>query len=77
MKNKLDYIAIDFETANEYKNSACSIGLVRFINGKEKDSFYSLIHPAKMYFIPEWTEQIHHIFGIVNISSVPKHPKFI
>ena len=61
MNNKLDYIAIDFETANYYRNSACSVGLVRFIDGKEVDSCYSLIHPAKMYFIPEWTEEIHHI----------------
>ena len=61
MNNKLDYIAIDFETANNYMNSACSVGLVRFIDGKETDSCYSLIHPAKMYFIPEWTETIHHI----------------
>lgn len=61
MKDKLDYIAIDFETANYYKNSSCSVGFVRFINGKETDSCYSLIHPAKMYFIPEWTETIHHI----------------
>ena len=51
MNDKLDYIAIDFETANYYKNSACSIGLVRFIDGKETDACYSLIHPAKMYFI--------------------------
>ena len=61
MNDKLNYIAIDFETANYYKNSACSVGLVRFIDGKETDSIYSLIHPAKMYFIPEWTETIHHI----------------
>ena len=61
MNDKLDYIAIDFETANQYKNSACSVGLVRFINGKATDSCYSLIHPAKMYFIPEWTRDIHHI----------------
>lgn len=61
MNDKLDYIAIDFETANQYKNSACSVGLVRFIDGKETDSCYSLIHPAKMYFIPEWTEEIHGI----------------
>lgn len=61
MIDKLNYIAIDFETANYYKNSACSVGLVRFIDGKETDSCYSLIHPAKMYFIPEWTETIHHI----------------
>ena len=38
MNNKLDYIAIDFETANQYRNSACSVGLVRFIDGKESDS---------------------------------------
>ena len=61
MTEKLDYIAIDFETANHYMNSACSVGLVRFIDGQEVDSCYSLIHPAKMYFIPEWTETIHHI----------------
>lgn len=61
MNNKLDYIAIDFETANTFKNSVCSVGLVRFIDGKETDSCYSLIHPAKMYFIPEWTEEIHGI----------------
>lgn len=61
MIDKLNYIAIDFETANYFKNSACSVGLVRFIDGKETDSVYSLIHPAKMYFIPEWTETIHHI----------------
>lgn len=57
----LDYIAIDFETANQNRNSACSVGLVRFVDGKETDSCYSLIHPAKMYFIPEWTREIHHI----------------
>lgn len=61
MSERLDYIAIDFETANYYKNSACSIGLVRFIDGKEADSCYSLIHPAKMYFVQEWTDEIHHI----------------
>ena len=44
-----DYIAIDFETANTYANSACSVGLVRFIGGKETDSVHSLIPPAKMH----------------------------
>ena len=61
MIDTLDYIAIDFETANQNRNSACSVGLVRFIDGKETDSVYSLIKPPKMYFIPEWTEEIHHI----------------
>lgn len=57
----LDYIAIDFETANYYRNSACQIGLVRFENGKEVDSVTSLIRPAKMYFVPKFTAEIHGI----------------
>lgn len=72
--NNLNYIAFDFETANQYKNSACSIGLVRFIDGKETDSCYSLIHPAKMYFIPEWTEQIHHI-SYEDVRNKPYFPE--
>lgn len=74
MNDKLDYIAIDFETANQYKNSACSVGLVRFIDGKETDSCYSLIHPAKMYFIPEWTEQIHGI-SYNDVRNKPYFPE--
>ena len=54
------YFAIDFETANYCRNSACSIGVVRFADGEEKDSVYSLIHPAKMYFRPDFID-IHHI----------------
>ncbi len=74
MNNKLDYIAIDFETANTFKNSACSVGLVRFIDGKETDTCYSLIHPAKMYFIPEWTKDIHHI-SYNDVRNKPYFPE--
>lgn len=59
--NKLDYIVIDFETANWNRNSACAVGLVRFINGKETDSVSSLIKPPTGFFIKEWTETIHGI----------------
>ena len=72
--NNMNYIAFDFETANQYKNSACSIGLDRFIDGKETDSCYSLIHPAKMYFIPEWTEEIHHI-SYEDVRNKPYFPE--
>lgn len=74
MNERLNYIAIDFETANYYKNSACSVGLVRFIDGKETDSCYSLIHPAKMYFIPEWTRDIHHI-SYDDVRNKPYFPE--
>lgn len=70
----LDYVAIDFETANTYANSACSVGLVRFIDGQEVASLYSLICPAKMYFIPEWTEEIHHI-SYDDVRNKPQFPE--
>ena len=70
----LDYVAIDFETANTFPGSACSVGLVRFIGGKETASFYSLICPAKMYFVPEWTEDIHHI-SYDDVRNQPLFPE--
>lgn len=54
------YYAIDFETANDYSNSACSVGDVRFVDGVERGDVYSLIRPAKMYFKLDFTD-IHHI----------------
>ena len=60
-KGSLNFIAIDFETANTSRNSACSVGLVRFENGIETDWTASLIRPPSSYFIRQWTEEIHHI----------------
>ena len=60
--------SIDFETANDYQNSECSVGIVRFVDGEEKDSVYSLIKPAKMYFRPVFID-IHEIsYGDVRNS---------
>ena len=39
------FIALDFETANSSHSSACEIGLVKVVNGKVVDKFYSLIKP--------------------------------
>lgn len=49
-KQSLDYITIDFETANQYGNSAISVGLVRYIDGKEADCMYEMICPPNDYF---------------------------
>lgn len=49
----MDYVAIDFETANEGADSACALGLSRFDSeGRQTDSWYSLIRPPVMYFSP-------------------------
>ena len=45
-----DFAAIDFETANEYPSSVCSVGIVVVRGGKIVDRFYSLIHPEPEYY---------------------------
>lgn len=48
----MNFIAIDFETANGKRNSACSLGLVKVENGVIVDSREWLISPPEMYFHP-------------------------
>ena len=56
----MEYVAIDFETANNRGDSICSIGLSRFSEGKEVDRYYSLINPLQR-FSPS-TIQVHGIY---------------
>ncbi|PKQ63879.1 hypothetical protein BZG02_07630 [Labilibaculum filiforme] len=48
----MNFTAIDFETANAQRNSACSLGLVRVKNGVIVESKEWLISPPEMYFHP-------------------------
>src|SRR6476661_6660505 len=41
----LDFTAIDFETANELRSSACAIGVVQVRGGEITDSYYTLLQP--------------------------------
>ena len=53
-----DFIAIDFETANECASSVCSIGAVLVREGEIVKSFYSLIMPEPDYY--KWfCQQVH------------------
>lgn len=45
-----DFIAIDFETANHYLNSACSIGIAAVRDMEVVDVFHSLIRPTNLFF---------------------------
>lgn len=55
-----DFIAIDFETANEKMGSACSIGIAAVKDGVITDAYYSLIKPIGGDFAPRNIE-IHGI----------------
>ncbi|MFR5265501.1 exonuclease domain-containing protein [Clostridium sp.] len=48
----MNFVAIDFETANEKRNSPCSIGIVVVKDGKIVDRIYHLIKPKEMRFLP-------------------------
>lgn len=57
----MEYVAIDFETASCLRDSACSIGLVRFDEeGEKKGEFYSLIRPPVLRF-DEVCFSVHHL----------------
>ncbi|MGL5206774.1 MAG: 3'-5' exonuclease [Acidaminococcaceae bacterium] len=46
----MDFVALDFETANADPASACSVGIVTIKNGIVVDEYYSLIKPREMVF---------------------------
>jgi len=48
----MNFIAIDFETANEKRNSPCSIGIVVVKNGEVVERIHHLIKPKEMRFMP-------------------------
>lgn len=51
----LNFVAIDFETANKFPNSALSLACTVVENGAIKDTWYSLIKPPFQTFDPDCT----------------------
>jgi len=68
----MNFVTIDFETAKYSRESACAVGLVRHIDGKATDTFYSLIRPPELYIRPDFTEQFHGI----TVDDVKDAPTF-
>ncbi|MDO5571603.1 MAG: 3'-5' exonuclease [Bacteroidales bacterium] len=65
----LNFTAIDFETANQYPTSACSIGIVKVENGKIVEEVSHLIKPQPNFFISSFID-IHHITKAM-VSDAP------
>lgn len=55
----MNFVSMDFETANGSRDSACSLALVLVRDNQIVDNFYTLINPQQ-YFSPR-NIQIHHI----------------
>jgi DNA polymerase-3 subunit epsilon len=53
-----DFAAIDFETANSYPSSICSLGVVIVRKGLITDKIYHLVRPEPEWYSP-FNTQIH------------------
>ena len=67
-----DFAALDFETANEYPSSVCSVGVVIVRGGVITDTFYSLIHPEPEYY--QWFCRRVHGLGPEDTEDAPVFP---
>lgn len=56
-----NFVAIDVETANNYRTSICSIGAVKVKGGEIVDRFYEFVCPEPNFYFRHFTENIHGI----------------
>lgn len=69
----MEYVALDWETANRYPGGGCALALVRFDEeGQEKDHWYSLLRPRTAYFDP-WMTRVHGLSSADCLAS-PEFP---
>ncbi len=67
----MEFVAIDFETANQHRSSACEVSLVKFSRGLVVDKYTSLIKPHRDMEFNPWNTRIH---GLSN-RDVAKAPE--
>jgi len=48
----MNFVSIDFETANSSRSSICSVGIVEYANGEIIKEYYELVKPNDSYFHP-------------------------
>jgi DNA polymerase-3 subunit epsilon len=65
----MNFVALDFETANECRDSACAVGLTTVSDGKIAASTYHLLRPPELRFSP-WNTKIHGL-GVADVVDSP------
>ena len=68
-----DFAAIDFETANPYRSSVCSVGVVVVCAGVVVERFYRLIRPEPNYYM-SWNTRVHGITA-ADTDGAPRFPE--
>ena len=64
------FTAIDFETANNQRNSICQVGLVRVMGGKVVDQISVLVRPPGNQYSP-YNIDVHGITPAQTASALP------
>ena len=67
-----DFAAIDFETANPYRSSVCSVGIVVVREGIVRNTFYQLIRPEPNYYM-SWNTRVHGLTA-ADTDGAPRFP---
>ena len=65
----LNFTAIDFETANEGRASACAVGVVRMRGGVMVESFETLLRPRELRV--DWRNQAVHGIAVERLHHAP------
>ncbi|TQR20362.1 exonuclease domain-containing protein [Psychrobacillus vulpis] len=63
----MDFVAIDFETANSSRSSVCSIGIVQVKDGAIKDEIHTFINPLSEFHY--YNTKIHGISEEMVVSA--------
>ena len=70
----MTFTAIDFETANNERTSACQIGIVVIKDSRIIEEFVSFIKPVPNYFFSWFTDDIHGI-SKETVANAPTFPE--
>ena len=65
----LDFTAIDFETANERRSSACAVGVVRVRGGLIVETYQTLLKPRELRV--DWRNQQVHGIAESELRNAP------
>jgi len=68
-------LALDFETANDSRSSACALGLAWIENGEIVRTEYRLIRPKKLVF--GYHQSRVHGLSVEDVSNSPEFPDVI
>jgi DNA polymerase III epsilon subunit-like protein len=71
----LDFTAIDFETANSYRGSPCSVGLAKVRNGFVIDELTTLIRPPAPYEYFDGFNTLLHGINAQMVRNAPQWPE--